>query len=102
MAQAVTPTAVRVNRVDGPQPAGPLSVTWDGHGDGGLSEPAGTYSLNVSAAGADGSPVNVSQQVTGMVSSVSFSNGSPSVTLTNGTVAPVSSLVSVGMTPNNQ
>jgi hypothetical protein len=39
--------------------------------------------------------------VTGTVSSVSFANGSPTLTLSNGTVAPVSNLVSVGVTSTN-
>jgi flagellar basal-body rod modification protein FlgD len=107
-AQSVTATvsdsngnAVRTMTL-GPQQAGPLTVTWDGHGDDGQSEPSGTYSLTVSGTNANGQAISVSQQVSGTVASVSFTNGSPSVTLTNGTVAPVSSLVSVGMTPNNQ
>jgi flagellar basal-body rod modification protein FlgD len=86
----------------GPQAAGPLTVTWDGHGDDGQSEPSGAYSLTVTGTDANGQAINVSQQVTGTVASVQFSGGSPSVTLTNGTSAPVSSLVSVGMTQNNQ
>jgi flagellar basal-body rod modification protein FlgD len=85
----------------GPQAAGPLTVTWDGHGDGGQTEPSGTYSVAVSATAANGQPIPVSQNVTGTVSSVSFANGSPTLTLSNGTVAPVSNLVSVGVTSTN-
>lgn len=80
----------------GAEPAGPLSVTWNGSTDSGLAAPAGNYTLNVTASNAGGQSVGVTQSVTGVVSSVSFSQGYPQVTLTNGTVAPVSELVGVG------
>jgi flagellar basal-body rod modification protein FlgD len=85
----------------GPQQAGPLSIAWNGLGDAGQAEPSGTYNLAVTAASSSGQSVSVSQNVTGVVSAVTFAQGSPSVTLSNGTVAPVSSLVSVGTTPSN-
>lgn len=83
----------------GAESAGPLAVTWDGHTDAGLSAPQGTYTMNVTAADASGAPIAVTQSVTGLVTSVSFSQGYPQVTLANGTVAPVSELVSVGAAP---
>jgi len=85
----------------GPQAAGPLTVTWDGHGDGGQSEPSGTYTMAVTGTDANNKPITVSTTVNGVVSSVSFANGTPTLTLTNGTVAPVSNLVTVGVTPTN-
>ncbi len=84
----------------GAESAGPLAVTWDGHTDAGLSAPSGTYTMNVTAADASGAPVAVTQSVTGVVTAVSFSQGYPQVTLANGTVAPVSELVSVGAAPS--
>jgi len=83
----------------GPDSAGPLSITWDGHTDSGTPAPAGNYTMNVTAADASGAPVAVTQSVTGVVQSVSFSQGYPQVTLANGTTAPVSELVSVGAAP---
>lgn len=82
----------------GAQPAGPLTITWNGQENSGQNAPTGTYTVNVTATGANGQPINVSQTVTGQVSQVSFNQGSPSVTLTNGAVAPVSQLVTVSGT----
>jgi flagellar basal-body rod modification protein FlgD len=80
----------------GSEPSGPLSVSWNGNTDAGQPAPSGNYTMNVTAADASGGPVAVTQSVTGIVTSVSFSQGYPQVTLANGTVAPVSELVSVG------
>ncbi len=81
--------------------AGPLTVSWDGRGDNGQTEPAGTYTLAVSATDANGQSVAVSQNVRGIVAGVSVGGTNPSFTLTNGMVMPVSDLVSVGTTLNN-
>jgi flagellar basal-body rod modification protein FlgD len=83
----------------GAQAAGPLAITWDGRNDAGLTSPAGTYTVAVSGSTASGQPVGVSQSVSGIVSSVSFSQGYPQLVLASGTVAPLSQLVSVGATP---
>jgi flagellar basal-body rod modification protein FlgD len=91
-------TVVRTMQL-GSEPAGPLSVSWNGNTDSGQPAPSGNYTMNVTAADASGGPVAVTQSVTGIVTSVSFSQGYPQVTLANGTVAPVSELVSVGNVP---
>jgi flagellar basal-body rod modification protein FlgD len=83
----------------GAAPAGPLAITWNGATDAGQAAPSGTYSVNVTATGANGQGVNVSQTVSGVVSQVSYSQGYPALTLSSGAVAPVSQLVSVGATP---
>ncbi|MEO8800742.1 MAG: FlgD immunoglobulin-like domain containing protein [Polyangiaceae bacterium] len=83
----------------GAQPQGPLSVTWDGKSDAGGTEPAGNYTVSVTATGADGSPVNVEGQVTGIVTKVSYDKGYPVVTLDSGATAPISKLVSVAAAP---
>jgi flagellar basal-body rod modification protein FlgD len=85
----------------GPQPAGALSITWDGRDDSGQAAPKGNYSVAVSATDGNGQPVSVSQDVTGVVSKVSFEQGSPALNLSNGVVVPVSDLISVGITPTN-
>jgi flagellar basal-body rod modification protein FlgD len=83
----------------GPQSGGPLAIAWNGQSAAGVAEPAGTYTVSVSASAANGAPVAVSQSVTGVVSSVSFAEGYPQLVMASGTVAPLSQLVSVGATP---
>ncbi len=79
----------------GPHAAGALRVGWDGRDDHGQSVARGSYSINVSATTEDGRAVNVTQDVTGTVVSVSFDKGYPELTLDNGSSAPISDLVSV-------
>jgi flagellar basal-body rod modification protein FlgD len=79
--------------------AGAMNVPWDGRNDQGQPVPKGSYSLNVSATDANGQPVSVSQNVTGVVTLVSFDQGYPQLTLASGAQAPVSNLVSVGAPP---
>lgn len=79
----------------GPQQAGVLPITWDGRTDAGQAAPAGSYSINVSATAANQQSVAVSQTVSGQVSQVSLNNGVASLTLSNGTVVPISQLVGV-------
>lgn len=85
----------------GPQPAGPITIPWNGVSNTGQTQPSGTYSVNVSATDASGGPVNVSQNISGVVANVSFASGSPEVTLTTGATAPVSSVVTVGTPPTS-
>jgi flagellar basal-body rod modification protein FlgD len=77
-------------------PAGGLTVPWDGRDDSGQLVPKGSYSMNVAAVGAQGQPVTVSQNVTGVVTQVSFDQGYPELTLSSGALAPISDLISVG------
>jgi flagellar basal-body rod modification protein FlgD len=87
----------------GSEPAGALTVNWNGLNDSGQQQAAGNYTLNVTATDANGQPVNVSQNITGTVTQVNFSQGYPQLTLSTGTVVPVSNLISVGTgaTPTN-
>ena len=80
----------------GARPAGAVSVPWDGRDDHGQLVPRGTYSLTVTATTADGRAVDVSQDVSGTVTRVSFERGYPELTLDSGAAAPISDLVSVG------
>ncbi len=80
----------------GAKSAGVVSIPWDGHEDSGAVAPAGTYTVNVSATDTSGSPVTVTQSVTGVVQNVSFAQGFAQLTLTSGAKAPISQLVSVG------
>ena len=83
----------------GAQPAGPCTVMWDGKTDAGATEPAGNYTVSVTATAADGSNVNVESQVTGIVTKVSYDKGYPVVTLDSGATSPISKLVSVAGAP---
>lgn len=83
----------------GAQPQGPMSITWDGKDDSGTTEPAGNYTVSVTATAADGSNVNVESQVSGIVTQVSYDKGYPVVTLDSGATAPISKLISVASPP---
>jgi flagellar basal-body rod modification protein FlgD len=77
-------------------PAGVVKVGWDGHEDSGAVAPTGTYTVNVTATDSAGNPVSVTQSVTDVVQTVSFSQGFAELTLASGAQAPISQLVSVG------
>jgi flagellar basal-body rod modification protein FlgD len=83
----------------GAEPSGALGVQWDGTDDSNQATPAGSYTVDVSAKDAQGNTVAVSQNVTGVVSSVSYDKGYPVLTLASGAAVPVSQLVSVGTSP---
>ena len=70
-------------------------MQWDGKNDTGNLQPAGTYTVAVSATNAAGGPVAVDQNTTGVVQAVSFSTGSPVLDLNNGVSVPLSDLLEV-------
>lgn len=76
--------------------AGAVGVTWDGKNDSGKTMPPGQYSVEVHATDKDGKPVATTQQVSGIVTAVTYDKGYPEVVLDNGVHAPLSELVSVG------
>jgi flagellar basal-body rod modification protein FlgD len=72
------------------QPAGNITQPWDGTDGNGNPLPRGTYTVSLTATGANGTAVTASTMSTGVVSSVSFSAGYPQlvvggqdITLTN-------------------
>jgi flagellar basal-body rod modification protein FlgD len=79
----------------GAHQAGLVKFSWDGKDDNGLTQPAGAYTVAVSAKDAAGSPVDASQQTTGVLTSVNYSNGYAQLVLDNGVSAPASDLISV-------
>ena len=85
----------------GAKSAGIAQITWDGRSSSGTVEPAGTYSVSVSATSAAGGAVSVSQNLTGNVQSVSFSSGSAVINLDNGVSAPASQLLQVQAATSN-
>lgn len=76
--------------------AGLVTVQWDGKNNTGTTQPAGSYSVAVSATNAEDEPVSVSQEATGLVVGVSFDQGYPVLHLDSGVSAPVSDLLRVG------
>jgi flagellar basal-body rod modification protein FlgD len=66
--------------------AGDHSFTWDGKGPSGNKLPDGTYTLKVTATGANGAAVNSTTYVQGVVTSVEQSNGTTMITVNGGQV----------------
>jgi flagellar basal-body rod modification protein FlgD len=75
--------------------AGTVTVQWNGQSDSGNPQPAGPYQVTVTAKNADGGPVSLTQQTTGLIEAVSFDRGFPVIHLDNGVAAPVGDLLSV-------
>jgi len=94
--------------------AGTQTYSWNGQGNNGISWPDGTYTIAITATGANGQPVNVSTQVQGTVTGVNMSQNPPTLTvggqsvpisqiqsLSNGTVGSLNSLNSSLSTLNS-
>ena len=79
----------------GARPAGALPITWDGKDAAGQSAPRGSYSLRVNATTTAGVAVHTTQDVSGVVTKISFDKGYPELTLDNGAMGPISDLVGV-------
>jgi flagellar basal-body rod modification protein FlgD len=75
--------------------AGTVTVTWNGQNDAGNPQPAGPYKVTITAKNADGAPVSLTQQSSGLIQSVSFDRGFPVMHLDSGVAAPVGDLISV-------
>jgi flagellar basal-body rod modification protein FlgD len=74
--------------------AGSNSFTWNGQGNNGQTWPDGTYTLKVTATGANGQAVTVSTQVQGTVSGVNLSSNPPTLTV-NGQSVQISQVTSI-------
>jgi flagellar basal-body rod modification protein FlgD len=85
----------------GAQNLGLVQFTWNGRDTAGNLQPAGDYAVSIAATGSNNSPISVSQNISGTVSSVSFDQGSAAVNLQNGVSAPMSQLLQVGSPPSN-
>lgn len=84
----------------GERGSGIARITWDGRDDAGNIQPAGTYSVAVTATNASGSPISVSQETRGNVQAVSFDKGYPVLHLDSGVSVPVADLLRVDSPPN--
>jgi flagellar basal-body rod modification protein FlgD len=81
--------------------AGSHSLTWDGFNDAGVAQAPGTYTVNVSAIDISGKPVSVRQQASGLVTGVSFRNGSAQLMIGN-TLVSLSDVISIQQANNTQ
>ena len=68
---------------------------WDGRNDAGVVQPAGSYSVTVTAKDAADQTVAVTQETKGTVTAVSFDKGYPVLHLDTGISVPVSDLLKV-------
>src|SRR5690349_17460274 len=89
-----------VRTIDGgSRPAGLNKMAWDGKNDAGVLQPAGAYTVTVAAQNGVGGPIPVTQNGSGVVKSISFDSGTPTLELDNGLSAPVSDLLDIQSTP---
>jgi flagellar basal-body rod modification protein FlgD len=63
----------------GSQKLGPQALKWDGTTDAGARAPSGMYSFEITAKAAGGRPVVATTKVSGLVTSVTYENGTPEV-----------------------
>jgi flagellar basal-body rod modification protein FlgD len=66
--------------------AGTQSYSWNGQGNNGQTWPDGTYTLSISATGANGQAATVSTQVQGIVSGVNLISTPPTLTVSGQSV----------------
>ena len=76
--------------------AGAQAFTWNGKTSAGLSAPAGTYTIKVSAQDATGASVAVDTGITGKVTEVDLSGTAP-VLLIGSQRVPLSSVQTIGL-----
>jgi flagellar basal-body rod modification protein FlgD len=69
-------------------PTGRNELVWDGHGDDGTPLPAGTYTFDVVATGADGELVTADTYARGRVDGISFQGGFPRLRIGAATIEP--------------
>ncbi|MBV1697329.1 MAG: flagellar biosynthesis protein FlgD [Hyphomicrobiales bacterium] len=74
--------------------AGTQTYTWNGQGSNGQTWPDGTYTISVTATGANGQPVTVSTQTQGTVTGVNLSNNPPTLTV-NGQSVQIGQITSI-------
>ena len=74
--------------------AGTQSYTWNGVGSSGQTWPDGTYTMTISATGANGQPVTTTTQVQGVVTAVNINQNPPTLTV-SGQNVPISQIQSL-------
>jgi flagellar basal-body rod modification protein FlgD len=69
-----------VRNIDaGAQKLGQQAIKWDGSTDSGARAPSGLYTFEIAATDANNHPVVAKTRVSGLVSSVTYENGTPEV-----------------------
>ncbi len=79
----------------GPTNAGLVTANWDHKDDLGATQAAGNYVVSVSARSSSGTSVDVSQQSTGPLQSISYTDNTPTLDLANGVSAAATNLIRV-------
>jgi len=74
--------------------AGTQTYSWNGQGNNGTTWPDGSYTIAITATGANGQPVTVSTQVQGVVTAVNMSQTPPTLTV-GGQSVPISQIQSI-------
>ena len=70
-----------VRTMTGDKTVGIHEFTWDGKNDGGIDQPAGTYTLTVTAKQQDGTAVSSSVGGIGLISEIDMSGAEPLLTI---------------------
>jgi flagellar basal-body rod modification protein FlgD len=83
-----------------PLNAGTQTYSWNGQGTNGAASPDGTYTIAVTATGANGQPVTVSTQVQGVVTAVNTNANPPTLTV-GGQSVPLSQIESINSSASN-
>ncbi|MSQ03742.1 MAG: flagellar hook assembly protein FlgD [Myxococcales bacterium] len=79
----------------GPMSAGDGAYTWDGKSLDGQACPEGDYSFSITATNAEGTEVEVTEQMTGRIDGMDLSSGSPLLTM-DGISIELGSIQSLG------
>lgn len=96
VAIAVTNSAGNVvYQTTGDTSAGVHEFDWNGKDSNGNQQPDGTYSLNITALGSDGSAVTTTTTVFGTVTGVTTVNGTQTLIIGNNIGIPVSQVLGV-------
>jgi flagellar basal-body rod modification protein FlgD len=87
----------RVVRTEtGPTARGASVFTWDGKDAAGRPSPSGTYSIEFTAADAEGRPISGSVYQRGIITGVDMSGNSPTVVLAGASI-PMTAITNVGL-----
>jgi flagellar basal-body rod modification protein FlgD len=84
-----------------PTTTGAQSIQWDGKNSSGTVVPDGTYTLNIQGFNSQGTAVNVTTGNSGIVASVTESNGQIMLTTQGGQQIPLSDVTSVTVPNSN-
>jgi flagellar basal-body rod modification protein FlgD len=86
----------------GPGNAGTNNVSWNGTNSvTGVTEPAGVYTMSVTAADANGTAITATPFITGTVQSASISNGVVNLSLGSGLEVPTTNVTSITNLPGS-